>query len=189
LKKSYQEGRSRWTQDAQEKAELKRQLDEMQWARDFQNEYWNNPTFREHMDSFQRETGQPQPQIQVQDPRIQQLEMAVERQNQEREFDRLRNQGLQVSREDEAQVLSLISTNPSIRDVDAAYKKLFFNRELERKAKEAASNTAEYMTETKGSYRKPPTGSQKTKPSLDVTKMSPEEREAAILERLAAMED
>lgn len=187
--KSYQELRKDHTQKSMSLAERERQLQELAWASPIQERYYSNPAFREGYDALWEDQGQQAArQVTPDNPEIARLRMDTERLKQDREFDRLRSEGLNISRDDESQVLSLISTSPSIRDVEAAYRKLFWKRDAEMIRKQTTTETAQHMADNKNSYRALPKGRQGSSSKKDPNKMTKEEREGHILAEITNMD-
>ena len=178
--KGYQEARSEMGRVHEERSTLRKQLDGYKWADEFSREYHTNPSFKRHIDSFYEETDNRQRTPLVEDPRIARLEERLERQDIDRQFDRMRSENLPLTKEMEAKVLETSYTD-GIRDMEAVYWKLYGRNLLSEAAKAAVQKTADHIADNRQVYESPPKGKGGPAPK-DTSKMTREEREAAALE-------
>lgn len=183
LPKSYAEAERRMHEASTRAAELERENQALAFAKEVQKRYYADPEFRQGYDAlFEGET-QREPIVSpdVQDLRQQVAELHTLKY--ERDFDRLRAAGNEVSQDDEIRVLSEIRAGRA-RSVASAYKDLFWEREIGRAREQATSATADHIAKTHGTYTPPPRGAA-SGPKKDVSKMTAKEKEDAAIKALA----
>lgn len=185
--KSYAASEARMREGDNERTQLRAELEGMKWAGDLQNLYNQNPEFKTHMDSWFDESGNAKTQQNIpthESQRIAALEQRhVELEN-ERSFDKIRQQGYDLDKDMEQKVLHEMAVNPNVREVEATYWKLFGAEIARRKAEQAVSNTADHLAQNRDSYTPPAKGAPKPKSGKDPKDMTPAEFDEAVMKRL-----
>jgi len=195
LQKSYLEAENRMRESDNKVAEYSRKLEDLSWAPEFMSEYTNNQDLRRAVDDYYGGGGNQaggNANLHGLHPLTQELNQLKQQQAMlvhERQFDQLRGDGYEVSKDDELKVLREIATNPNVQDVRAAYAMLFSKREIERAREAAQSQTLENMEKSRGTYKVPPKGKSSSAAKPDIRSMSEAERDAYAVERLRELFD
>jgi len=124
---------------------------------------------------------------------IQSVKVEIERMRQERDLSDLRSDvkkwGLEITPEQETQVLREVATNPAIRDVKAAYKSLFFEDAIAKAAELRGQNVANSMAEKQGMYKAPAKGKTAATKKFDPRTATHEQIYERGVEMLEGLED
>jgi hypothetical protein len=191
LQKAYMESKKAMDQAFRERADTVKQLKEFQerysWAQSYEEWLAQHPEKRQEIEAILNETGPSYEQAprHVPDPILNDLwetKKTVKELKIERELDALAARGFPVDSARRAKVYEYLYRTDD-DDVEGAYKKLFFEEELERAKQEAIKKTGEAMAANQSAYQPPPSsGSPPSNKS--VTEMSEDEIAAAIEERI-----
>lgn len=188
LSKSYGELRQKLTDQGTELNTARTSLEGKAWADELQSRYNTDPTFRQSFDAlFEEQTGTQNHALRPENQELHQTRMEVAEMRNERAFDRIRQDGFELSKDDELAVLKEINAGP-IKDAHAVYKNLFFDRALAKARTQGVTDTAEQLSKNKDAYLKKPTAQGSPKPAPDVKSMSEEKRADYLLERIKEMD-
>ena len=191
LIKSYGESETSLRQLQNDHHGLKTKSEQLAWADKFQEAYNTNPSFRQDVDAAVANMGSSGVQTQQLNPQNQELQQIRQEQalsRYERTFDQIRNDGHELTKEQEAKILNEIATNPAVQDAKAAYWSLF-GEQIVAKAREATTaQVSEQMSDNRAAYPGKPTGSSKPPPSKSVKDMTEAERDAYGLERVKGLD-
>ncbi len=169
-----------------ERADLRGQLEGYQkWADPIQERYNNDPQFQEGINSLY-EGGAAAAPVSQENMRLNQLEMKDAIRDQERDFERLRAEGMKISKEDEQTILNEVAVNNTeTPTVEAAYRKLYWKRDMDMATKGATAQTAEHMAQNAAAYETPPAGAAPTtsvsKDVNDLYKSDPDAHRDAVI--------
>jgi hypothetical protein len=87
----------------------------------------------------------------------------IEAMENDREFDKLRTEGNELTEQMESEILRVKATNPTI-PVRAVYRDLYWDSALQKQREHAVSETADKIASNKGVYPKTPKGTHKDSP-------------------------
>lgn len=188
LAKSYGEAQRKISEMGTKNSELSGQLKEYQgWADPIKERYNADEQYRQGLDALYEQQGQQAP-VSQDNQRLLALEQQFAKQGQESDFTKLRTDGMNLSKQDESAILNEIATNPAIQSVDAAYKHLFWEREMSVAKTGATADTANQMAQNQGAYETPPKGSASQGPApedvREMAKSSPEKFDNAVIDEL-----
>jgi hypothetical protein len=178
--KSTGERERRMHEATTEASQLREEMKNLEFAREVQRRYWAEPDFRERYDALFE--GQPQQRIVA--PEVQQLRADVSELQTlkfDRDFDRLRAKGHEVSKDDEIRALTEVKMGRA-GSVEQAYRNIFWDREISKARENASTATARHMAETRNLYQPPPKGGAPSKSSPKT--MTAAEREAHAIRAL-----
>ena len=186
LAKSYGEAQRKISEMGTKNSELSGQLKEYQgWADPIRDRYNSDDQYRQGIDALYEQQGQQAP-VSQDNQRLLALEHREAKRDQDMGFNQLRSDGMNLSKQDESAILNEIATNPAIQSVDAAYKHLFWNREIAAAKSGATADTANQMAQNQGAYETPPKGGAPTGPApedvREMAKNNPDKLEQAALE-------
>jgi len=122
------------------------------------------------------------------DPNVQRLEaqeVEIQRLKMERELDNMAARGFEMTPNMRQEIAREIYVS-KIGDVEAVYKKLYWDRALAQARENAVSDTASTLNKGR-QYHRPPEGSAKAPAPVDVSKLSREERRDLAVERIKEM--
>lgn len=142
-----------------ERSDLQGKLEGYQkWADPIQERYNTNPEFQQGIDALDW-GGPTTAPVSRENQRLNELEMDNAINKQDREFDRMRVEGFEISKENESAILHEIAVNNrNTPTVEAAYRKLFWERDMKSATQGATTQTAEAMAQNQGAYETPPAG-------------------------------
>jgi hypothetical protein len=192
LAESYAEAQRKISEMGTTNADLSGKLKEYQgWADPIKDRYNASDADRQAFDEWwnqnQAAQGQPSP-VSYDNQRLLALESKIAKQDQEQAFNHLRAKGMNLSTQDESAILNEIATNPAIQDVEAAYTKLFWEREIQAAKSGAVADTANQMAGNQGAYEKPPTGGAPQGPAAEdvraMAKNDPDKFAEAAIEEI-----
>jgi len=188
LTKSYTEAEKTLRQAQQEAYGYRSKLDGYSWADDLQTRYQNDPAFRQAIDEAVEGSGGNVQQLNPQYRELQELKMEQARLRMEREFDKIRSEGDELTKEMEQKILHEIAVNPAVQDVRAAYRNLFWEQKMDRIRAEATAQVSEQMTDNREAYSQKPSGSSKKAAPPSVSDMSPEQRDEFLMQRIKELD-
>lgn len=184
LQKSYTESEKTMRQSQQDLHTANAKLEGLSWAPDILQRYNNEADFKSGFDALLEGQGRQAPQeFHPQYQEIQQLKQEQLLQRWERQFDQLRQDGNDLSKDQEMQILQELNSQ-RFQDAESAYKTLFWNEALAKARDQSASQTMEQHSENTSAYSQPAKGTAKSSAPPDVSKMSSEEWDSAMLKRI-----
>ncbi len=189
LQKSYVESESTMRKAQQDAHTYKTQLDNYSWANDLQTRYNQDPSFRQALDEALDSQGR-QP-IQELNPAYQELQSLKQEQallRMERQFDQIRQDGFELTKDMEQKILQEIAANPAIQDATAAYRTLFWDQAIAQAREQAKSQTADQMSENQSAYSQPAKGSSSKPSKVSVKDMTQEQRDDYLMERIKELD-
>ncbi len=188
LVKSYQNAHSELTKKSQENATLQTQLKGYSWADAFQDRYSSQSDFRRGFDDLLE--GQGQQPIQELNPQYQEIQSLKQEQalvRMERDFDKLRQEGYELDKNMETEILKEMAQN-RFADADSAYKTMFFDKALSQAREQATSQTAEQLSENQSAYSQPAKGITAKPAKVDVASMDQTQKDAYLQKRINEMD-
>jgi len=162
-----------------------------QWADPIRDRYNQDSAYKESFDALYAEQAaqaaqQPQQQhtLSPDYQRQMQVEQQVHTLTIDRDIQRLKAEGLPLTKEQEMDLVKRLHVNQH-EDVESAYFKLFGRDAIAAARGDATRETAEHIARNSDSYDAPKGGSVQKGPKVDVSKLSNKEFEQAAVERIA----
>lgn len=185
--KSYEEAEKRMRAVEQEKLRIEQERQSIQekygWADNWQQYLEQNPQKRAEIEQILNDDGtqtqwRPDPTQQE----VFEIKKELEGIRINNSISELKARGYNIDEDRERAIREHVFRTGN-SDVEAAYKVLFFNDELERIKNETARSTGDALAQSQNAYSVPPTGQAATK-GKDVREMSQAEYEAALEKEL-----
>lgn len=172
----------------QRAAEAEKQVEEFRsWAPAVQERYEADPDgFNSWYKGVEGQPNQAPPN--ALDPAYRQLEqqsIEIKRLKMERDLDNLAASGLEMTRDMRQEVAREVYVS-GIEDVEAVYKKLYFDRAQAQARENAVSDTADRMNRGR-QYNAPPAGNASPQAPVDISKLSKDEKRSLAMERIQDM--
>lgn len=184
LQKSYTESEKTLRQAQQESHAHRTKLDTYSWADDLQTRYQADPAFRQAIDDAVTGSGGDVQQLNPQYQELQQVKQEQALMKMERQFDQIRADGNELTKDMEQKILNEIAVNPAIQDATAAYRTLFWDQAMNKARSEATAQVSQQMADNQTAYDQKPTGSSKHAAAPNVKNMTPEQRDALLFKRV-----
>jgi hypothetical protein len=188
LTKSYTEAEKTMREAQQNVHTYKTQLDGYSWANDLQTRYQQDASFRQALDDALEGHGrQPINELNPAYQEVQMLKQEHELMKMERDFDKLKQQGYELDKNMETELLQEMAMN-RYPNVEVAYKAKYFEKALAQAREQATSQTAEQLSENQSAYKQPAKGITAKSAPPNVKDMTPEQRDAYLQKRINEMD-